>query len=113
MCLTALALVLYRPSVLWPLGIIAVLVLCLAVSGLWLAFRRPRGWFVWHLNLMSSSVIAFITAFAVQMTDIRNPLAWIMPTLVGSPLIAYRTMVALGVLNPVRLTGRRSAATDV
>lgn len=112
MCLTALALVAYQPSVLWPLAIIAVFVLCLAIPGLWLALRRPRGWFIWHLNLMSSSVIAFITALAVQMTEMDNPFAWIMPTIVGSPLIAHRTLVALGLVEPFRRTRHQPVSDE-
>jgi hypothetical protein len=102
MCLTALALVVYRPSVLWPLGIIAVGVLGLAVPGLLLALRRPRGWYIWHLNLMPSSAISFVTAFAVQVTDVRNLWAWLLPTIIGSPLIAYRSAVAQGRIKPIR-----------
>lgn len=110
MCLTALVLVFDRPAVLWPLGIIAVVVLGLALGGLWLALRRPRGWFIWHLNLMSSSAIAFITAFAVQLTDLDNVYAWVVPSVIGSPLIAYRTMVAMGAIKPLHRISYRQPA---
>ncbi|MGI8574106.1 MAG: hypothetical protein ACR2MA_01930 [Egibacteraceae bacterium] len=97
MCVTALALVASRPAELAGLGFIAVATLACALGGLWMVRRRPRlrrgTWLIWHLNLMGSSVISFVTAFAVQMTD-GHPLAWIVPTIVGSPLIARRTAAA-------------------
>ncbi|HWG98469.1 MAG TPA: hypothetical protein VNV66_03900, partial [Pilimelia sp.] len=64
-------------------------------AGVWLARRRPRlggpgQWRVWHLNAMGSSVIAFVTAFVVQLAD-GHPVAWVAPTLLGAPLISWRT----------------------
>lgn len=96
MCATAVLLGLADPARLAGLLGIAVGTAAAGAVGLAVArwrhrFRRlPGGWLVWHLNAMGSSVIAFVTAFAVQMTG-GHVLAWIVPTLVGSPLIARHT----------------------
>lgn len=106
MCLTALVLAAADPAELMGLAVIAVLTLAAALVGVWLAHAKPRlgrrGWYVWHLNLMCGSIISFVTAFAVQSSG-GHPLAWILPTLVGSPLIARRTAQVLG-------RGRRATA---
>lgn len=112
LCLTAFPLVAYDPAELWWLGLIGVGTLAAAGGGIWLARQHPRvpgGWYVWHLNLMCSSVISFVTAFAVQITD-GHPLSWIIPTIVGSPLIAIRTAVAQGAMPFARLRFRRGSA---
>ncbi len=106
LCLTAFALVALDPARLWGLAILGTLTLAWAAAGVWIARTRPRlpgGWRIWHLNLMCSSVISFVTAFAVQMTG-GSLLAWLLPTVVGSPLIAWRT---------AREVGRRPAAARV
>jgi hypothetical protein len=74
----------------WPFVLIGTGTLACAAGGLWFALRRPRGWTAPHLSPMSSSAILFVTAFALQMTQF-NPLAWILPTVIGTPLIARRT----------------------
>jgi hypothetical protein len=91
--LSAFGLFAYRPAELWGLAVLGALTLGWLIGGLWFARRRPlggRGWRIWHLNLMGSTVIAFVTGFAVQMTN-GNLVAWLAPTLVGSALIARRT----------------------
>jgi hypothetical protein len=90
LCLSAYGLVVYDPARLWPFVLIGTGTLACAAGGLWFALRRPRGWTAPHLSLMSSSAISFVTAFALQMTHF-NPLAWILPTVIGTPLIARRT----------------------
>lgn len=94
MGVTALVLASADPARLAGLAVIAVLTLAAGAAGVWFARRKPRigrgGWMIWHLNLMCSSVIAFVTAFAVTMAD-GHWLAWVVPTLVGSPLISRTT----------------------
>jgi len=95
LCLTAFWLVALEPRRLAGLGVLGVLTLGWVAGGVWIARYKPRltgpgAWRIWHLNLMSSSVISFVTAFAVQVAD-GHWLAWILPTVVGSPLIAWRT----------------------
>lgn len=96
LCLSAFVLAAYDPARLWPFILIGIGTAACAGGGVWMARRRPGpNWFIWHLNLMGASVIAFVTAFAMQMTG--NALwSMIAPTIVGAPLIAYRTRLALG-----------------
>ncbi|MFU8870572.1 hypothetical protein [Micromonospora sp. SL4-19] len=93
--LSAFGLFAYHPARLWGLALLGALTLGWLVGGLWFARRRPRvmggrGWRIWHLNLMGSTVIAFVTGFAVQMSD-GHLVAWLAPTVVGSFLIARAT----------------------
>ncbi|WFE38511.1 hypothetical protein [Micromonospora sp. WMMD998] len=93
--LSALGLFALDPARLWGLAVLGALTLGWLVGGVLIARRRPRrlgarGWRIWHLNLMGSTVIAFVTGFAVQMTD-GNLVAWLAPTVVGSLLIARAT----------------------
>ncbi|HYN93242.1 MAG TPA: hypothetical protein VES42_05295 [Pilimelia sp.] len=95
LCLTAFVLVAYDPAALAGLAVLGVLTVGWVGAGVWLARRRPRlgapgRWRVWHLNCMGSSVIAFVTAFVVQVAN-GHPLAWVAPTLIGAPLISWRT----------------------
>ncbi|WP_052744709.1 hypothetical protein [Micromonospora sp. HK10] len=93
--LSALGLFALDPARLWGLAVLGALTLGWLVGGVLIARRRPRrlgprGWRIWHLNLMGSTVIAFVTGFAVQMTD-GNLIAWLAPTLIGSAFIARAT----------------------
>jgi uncharacterized membrane protein HdeD (DUF308 family) len=83
---TALGLVLADPARLAGLGVIAVLTECAALGGWLLARTRPQGWLPWHIRLVAGSYVSFVTAFLVVQWP--HPVAWILPTLVGSPLIA-------------------------
>ncbi len=93
LCVTAFGLVAHDPARLVGLAVLGVLTAVWVAAGVWLARRRPvlRGsphaWRLWHLNLMGSSVIAFVTAFLVQMTR-GDLVAWIAPTIVGTLFIA-------------------------
>ncbi|NES26771.1 hypothetical protein GCE86_30190 [Micromonospora terminaliae] len=93
--LSAFGLFAYDPAHLWGLAVLGALTLGWLVGGLWFARRRPRGfgprgWRIWHLNLMGSTVIAFVTGFAVQMSG-GHLAAWLTPTVLGSLLIARTT----------------------
>lgn len=115
LCLTTFALFAMNPAELAGLGILGVLTFGWVTGGVWMACRKPRlrygNWYTWHLNLMSSSVIAAVTAFAVQMTD-GHLAAWLLPTIIGSPLISYRTAIAQGAGLPWPGRPRRSALTS-
>ncbi|MCW3842596.1 hypothetical protein ONA70_21075 [Micromonospora yasonensis] len=93
--LSAVGLFAYDPARLWGLAVLGALTLGWVLGGFWFARRRPhvpggRGWRIWHLNLMGSTVIAFVTGFAVQMSD-GHLAAWLAPTVLGSLLIARAT----------------------
>jgi hypothetical protein len=92
-CGTTFVLFAMNPGELFGLGILGLLTAVWTGGGVWLARTKPRvpgGWMRWHLQLMGSAVIAFVTAFLVQMTD-GSLVAWIGPTIVGSPLIGRRS----------------------
>ncbi|GAA2003910.1 DUF2306 domain-containing protein [Nakamurella flavida] len=106
---TALALVVSDPGRLWGLGIIAVATEASALAG-WVARRRHRpGWVVRHVVLMCSSYISFVTAALV--VNWASPLAWVVPTLIGAPLIARtvrRVRSASGGSGPVAAVAGRA-----
>jgi hypothetical protein len=87
LCATAVGLAVLRPS-LWWLGLIAAATEAAALGGWYLARRRPDGWLPAHVSLMCGSYVSFVTAFLVVNTDLAFWPAWILPTVVGSPLIA-------------------------
>lgn len=103
LCLSAFGLVAYRPG-LWWLGLIAAATWASALGGWWAARCRFHGWVPWHLNLMCSSYISFVTAFLVVNLGLNSAVAWIAPTLVGAPLIAR------GNFRVVPVTGTRPAS---
>lgn len=101
-CATTFVLVAADPAGLAGLGVLGVLTGLWAGGGVWFARAKPRvpgGWYRWHLQLMCSAVIAFVTAFLVQVTD-GSLVAWVAPTLVGSPLIARRAARATAPARP-------------
>lgn len=90
---TALVRVAAAPGELLGLGVLGVLTGVWSAGGWWVARARPTlpgGWRVWHLNLMGSAAIGFVTAFVVQVAD-GHVLAWILPSVVGSVVIARAT----------------------
>lgn len=71
----------------WGLVVIAVATEAAAVTGWVVARRRRPGWLPLHLSFMAGSYVSFLTA--ALMVNWSSPLAWVLPTLVGSPLIAW------------------------
>ena len=94
LCLSAFGLVGYKPS-LWWLGVIGAVTWAAALGGWWVRRRRFNGWLPWHIGLMCGSYISFATAFLVVNLGLGSPLAWIAPTVVGTPLIARATVRSL------------------
>jgi len=106
MTTTALGLFALAPGRLWGLATIAAATLVTALAGASLARRRPPGWLPAHIRLMSASYLSFLTAFLL--TQWSSPLAWVLPTVVGTPLIA----LAVHRLPPAaRTASRRPART--
>lgn len=89
LCAAAIGLAVLRPA-LWWLGLIAVATAAAALTGRELARRRPPGWLPWHLSLMCGSYISLVTALLVVNLGFASPVAWILPSVLGSPLIAIR-----------------------
>jgi len=86
MTTTALALALLSLPGNAHLAVIATATLAACVAGLVVRRRRRPGWLRPHVVLMLSSYTSFTTAFLLTVWD--SPLAWVLPTVVGSPLIA-------------------------
>lgn len=83
---TAVGLVAMAPHRLWWLGVIALVTEAAALGGWWMRRAHPRGWLAWHIRLMCGSYVSFLTAALVVNVD--SPLAWILPTVIATPLIA-------------------------
>jgi hypothetical protein len=116
-CLTAVGLAVMQPA-LWWLGVIATATWAAALAGWQLGRRRPPGWLLgrrrppgwqlgrrrppgwllgrrrppgwlpWHISLMCGSYISLVTALLVVNLGVHAIIAWALPTVVGSPLIA-------------------------
>lgn len=84
--LSALGLASLRASELWWLAVIALLTETAALVGWWARHRRFSGWLAWHVRLMCGSYVSLVTALLV--VNWSSPLAWILPTIIGAPLIA-------------------------
>ncbi|WP_380171687.1 DUF2306 domain-containing protein [Kineococcus sp. DHX-1] len=84
---TAVLLSLTAPAVRWGLLLIAVATEAAAVAGWVVARRRRPGWLPVHVSLVAGSYVSFVTA--ALLVNWPSPLAWVLPTLVGSPLIAW------------------------
>ena len=81
----ALGLVALSPGRLWWLGLVAVATEAAALAGWAVRRRHPSGWLGWHIRLMCGSYLSFVTAALV--VNWASPLAWVLPTAVGTPLI--------------------------
>ncbi len=86
LCVSALGLVALRPS-LWWLGLVAVATQAAAIVG-WVTRPSARPTMLsLHIGAMCGSYISFVTAFLVVNAD--GLVWWLLPTVVGSPLIAW------------------------
>lgn len=83
---TAMALAVLDPTRLWFVGLIAVATAVTALTGWRARVRRAPSWVGRHVSLMCGSYVSFVTAALV--VNWSSPLTWILPTLIGSPLIA-------------------------
>ncbi|MDX6284670.1 MAG: hypothetical protein QOG53_155 [Frankiales bacterium] len=92
LAVTAIGLAVFNWSELWFLALIAVGTEAAALGGWWVQERRRPGWLPVHISLMCGSYISFVTALLV--VNSNSIIAWILPTIVGSPLIAWAASVA-------------------
>jgi hypothetical protein len=86
-CATAIGLAVIQPA-LWWFGVIAVATWAAALAGWQVSRRRRPGWLPWHISLMCGSYISLVTALFVVNLGVHAAFAWVLPTAVGSPLIA-------------------------
>ena len=84
--LSAVALAAFDPAGLWWFVPIAIGSYAGAAVGRWAARAKPPGWLEWHVRGVGGSYIALVTALVV--VNVQGTwLAWVLPTLVGTPLI--------------------------
>ncbi len=83
---TAVALAALHPARLWGLGVIAAGTEAAALAGWAASRRRHPGWLPRHVGLMCGSYVSLVTALLV--VNWHSPLAWLLPTVIGTPLIA-------------------------
>lgn len=88
-CVSAVGLAVLKPA-LWWLGAIAVATWAAALTGWWVRRRHRPGWLRLHIPLMCGSYISLTTALLVVNLGAGSVLAWIAPTVIGTPLISYR-----------------------
>jgi uncharacterized membrane protein len=88
-CLSAAALAILDWHRIWWFLPIAVFSYANALVGYVAAKRRPRGWLRAHIGGMCGSYIALVTALLVVNAGQSLPVVWFLPTVVGSPLIAW------------------------
>lgn len=86
LCLSAVGLTLFHPAV-WWLAVIAAGTEAAAIGGyLSRPTRRPEQ-VARHVGLMCGSYVSFVTAFLV--VNLSALAWWFLPTLIGTPLIAW------------------------
>ena len=94
---TAAILVAYRPAELWWLWLLAMLSYGLALLGYLAPRERSHGWLRLAIHGQGGACIALVTAtFVVSVDGLVRVAAWILPTLVGVPLLEvwYRRATA-------------------
>jgi hypothetical protein len=72
---------------LWWLALIAVATEAAAMGGLRVRRRRRPGWRSRHVRLMCGSYVSLTTALLV--VNWGSPAAWVLPTVVATPLISW------------------------
>jgi tellurite resistance protein TehA-like permease len=86
---SAIGLAVLKPA-LWWLGVVAGATLAAVLAGRELRRRHHPGWLPLHISLMCGSYISLTTALFVVNLGFGSVLAWTLPTVVGTPLIARR-----------------------
>lgn len=73
----------------WWLALVGAGSYAFALLGYLSAKRRRPGWLPVHVAGQGGSYIAMVTALLVVNLGTASPLAWIAPTLIGTPIIAW------------------------
>ncbi len=105
---SALGLVMLAPGRLWWLGVVAAATEAAALGGWQARRRRAPGWLPRHIRLMCGSYLSLVTAALV--VNWASPLAWALPTLIGTPLINRAVRRAARRPAPLRPARRGVAA---
>lgn len=85
---TTVALVLADPG-LWPFLLITAATQAAALAGAVVGRRRRPGWLPMHVRLSLGSLVSLVTAFCVN--TVGGVAGWLVPSVVGSVLVAAAT----------------------
>lgn len=93
-CLTAALLSILNWNQSWWLLLVAIFSFYFALKGYRAATNKKRDWLKKHISGMLGSYIAMTTALLVVNasllpTSIPNLIYWLLPTIIGTPLIRY------------------------
>lgn len=95
--LSAVALAVLNWDEVWWLAFVGAFSYGFALLGYLAAKRRWKGWLRAHVAGQGGSYIAMVTALFVVNTGGASPLPWVVPTLIGTPIISWvSTQIALG-----------------
>ena len=95
--LSAVALAVLNWDQVWWLAFVGAFSYAFALLGYMAAKRRWNGWLRAHVAGQGGSYIAMVTALLVVNTGVGSPLPWVVPTLIGTPIIRWvSNQVALG-----------------
>ena len=75
----------------WWLALVGAFSYAFALRGYLAAKRRGPGWIAAHVSGQGGSYIAMTTALLVVNLGRTTALAWIVPTIVGTPLLIWLT----------------------
>jgi hypothetical protein len=87
--LSAVALAVLNWDEVWWLAFVGAFSYGLALLGYLAAKRRWAGWLRAHVAGQGGSYIAMVTALLVVNTGGRSPFPWVVPTLIGTPIIVW------------------------
>ena len=94
---SAVALAVLNWEEVWWLAFVGAGSYAFALLGYLAAKRRWRRWLRAHVAGQGGSYIAMVTALLVVNTGGTSPLPWVLPTLIGTPIIRWVSgQVALG-----------------
>jgi hypothetical protein len=88
---SSVALALLSWDELWWLALIGAFSYSFALMGYLAAKRRWREWLQWHVAGQGGSYVAMVTALLVVNSSRGTIAAWLLPTVLGSPAIAWVT----------------------
>src|SRR5439155_10936018 len=95
--LSAVVLAVLNWDEVWWLAFVGAASYGLALLGYMAAKRRWNGWLRAHVAGQGGSYIAMVTALLVVNTGGESPLPWVVPTLIGTPIIRWLSnQIALG-----------------
>lgn len=87
--LSAVALAVLDWDEVWWLAVVGAGSYAFALLGYLAAKRRRPGWLGAHVSGQGGSYISMVTAILVVNLGSASPLAWIAPTVIGTPIIAW------------------------